>query len=117
MNAPNCPPTVAAVGPGPVRTAAPVGGPNPARAQADRARQSVAVAFTADAVDETRTGAAVTIFHGDVMPPTLMPRRPRQVVDADAVNLEPNASLPGRIAPTAWDGEPGPGSPMTQGVW
>jgi len=117
VNAPNCPPTVAALGDGPTRTAAPAGGPNPARMQADLGRQSFAVGLTADAVDDTRTAQPQRLFHGDVPAPRVFNRRPTQLVDSDAVNAEPNATLPGRIAPTAWDGEAGPGSPMSQGVW
>lgn len=120
MNAPNCPPNVPTTGLGPVTTPAPAGGPNPALDQLARGRRSMDAGATADAVDDTRNDRPVTLFWGDLFlmglagPPM---RSAVLLVDDTTVNADPTAGLPGRIPPTAWDGEPGPASPTTMGTW
>lgn len=60
-------------------------------------------------------GAFVGSWDGDAGQPQRHPSRPPLHMQTPAAGVQSAPHLPGRIAPTAWDGEPGAGAPNVQG--
>lgn len=120
MNAANCPPGVPRADPLAVDHSAQhyAGGANPATVQSSRARASYRVGQTNDPTAGTRTGRRISVSAADTAPPRAFPRRADTIMDdPETVNADPTGGLPGRIPPTAWNGNPAPGSPQTIGQW
>ena len=97
------------------RLTAAVPGAGPEQVQQHHARAAVATAIAGIPVADHRRGRGVNFTRADVRGPQVFVTHPAlsSVVATSDVSAEVAwPHLPGRVSPAAWDGEPGPASPV-----